>query len=463
VVTKVRERETGRLVALKRLRRPSPALSQRLRREARTLAALSHPGIVRLHDVLEVGDDVALVLELVDGPNLETWVRRRGALEPAEALSLGAELAEALGYAHGLGVVHRDVKPTNVILDPAGGPRLVDFGLALPLEGLESLTPTRAGPCGTFDFAAPEQWRDPHGVDARADVYGLGATLYRLLTGRSPRVIREARVPEVAREVVLRAVEEEPGDRHQTMSELAAELRRCLRRALEDASGVHTPLERVSRRLRRELEVARSRRASRRLVVAAAGLTALGALPAQFPRDLSARLDVGAPLAGELALLVDTLLAGASGERRLLGDAHAVLTAALAGLELGDEGRAALARLGRARAEPSRAAVSRRLARAIQQLVERGALGRDDAEALASSAGPAPRVLEEVLERLRARAYTCRGQAECAVHAARWRHALDDLQAALPEAGLAARLEREQLRVHLQASALEAGLVVPLE
>ena len=175
----------GRRLALKRLRADlvDPDLVLRFVREAELLARVQHPGVVRVH---EVGRDEAgafLLTELVEGRPLAELVAR-GEEEPARAAELVGQLCQAVEALHRAGLVHRDLKPENVLLRPDGRPVLLDFGLARELdrEGL-----TRTGELlGTPAYMAPEQVQDARAVDARTDVYGLGALLYALLRGRPP-------------------------------------------------------------------------------------------------------------------------------------------------------------------------------------------------------------------------------------------------------------------------------------
>lgn len=175
----------------------TPAFVDRFRREARMLAGLAHPHIVTCHDagVTEAGR-CHLVMEFVDGPNLRAWIEQHGALPLAAALDLGIAMAQALEHAQRSGLIHRDVKPENVLLQPradapAGDafpfvPRLADLGLARPLArrtGATLLTPVGAM-IGTPATMAPEQFDDPERVDQRADVYGLGCVLHHALAGR---------------------------------------------------------------------------------------------------------------------------------------------------------------------------------------------------------------------------------------------------------------------------------------
>ncbi|MCE6997316.1 serine/threonine protein kinase [Saccharothrix sp. S26] len=153
---------------------------RRFELEARTLAGLSHPGVVSLYDVGRHGGKPFMVLQLVEGPTLRARVER-GALTVTEVRRVGAAVAESLAYVHHQGVVHRDLKPSNILLDRAGAPYLVDFGLARSAVA-SGLTRTGHVP-GTAAYLAPEQVRGEE-VGPAADVYALGLVLLECLTGR---------------------------------------------------------------------------------------------------------------------------------------------------------------------------------------------------------------------------------------------------------------------------------------
>jgi serine/threonine protein kinase len=183
---------TRRLVALKVL---FPDLNEdigailRLRREAMATAAIDHPSFVQLYDVECDADPPFIVLEYVPGPSLEELVRAEGPLDFARAVNYAQQTAEGLQFAHEAGWMHRDLKPSNLLLDGAGAVKILDFGLARSLvEELDNLTGRYDSKdiLGTADYLAPEQGADCHAVDARADIYSLGATLYFLLTGQAP-------------------------------------------------------------------------------------------------------------------------------------------------------------------------------------------------------------------------------------------------------------------------------------
>ena len=161
----------------------------RFQLEAKAIASLNHPNIVLAHDVDNQGDTHYIVMEHVDGIDLQMLVRRDGPLDFSTAADFIAQAARGLDHAHGRGVIHRDVKPANLLVTQDNHVKLLDMGLALVagLEDNESLTvANNENVLGTADYLAPEQAINSHKIDHRVDIYGLGCTLYFLLTGRPP-------------------------------------------------------------------------------------------------------------------------------------------------------------------------------------------------------------------------------------------------------------------------------------
>lgn len=176
-----------RVVAIKILRRDlaaDPTQIERLRREAKLLADLDHPNIVRAFDAGESNGFPYLVMEYVEGETLRDRIARKGRIPEEEALRITRALADALEKARRMGVVHRDVKPGNILIARSGTPKLMDLGLAKgPIDaGLTQLGAT----VGTPQFMSPEQAESPDKADTRSDTYSLGATLYAMVTGRPP-------------------------------------------------------------------------------------------------------------------------------------------------------------------------------------------------------------------------------------------------------------------------------------
>jgi serine/threonine protein kinase len=191
VVYRVRHATLGTHHAMKVLSLGGPGVRERLMQEGRLQGQLRHPNIVAVTDVLEVGGNPALVLELVDGPTLDGWLDQDPTPPIAIAEAMFRAVVGAVHAAHQRGLVHRDLKPGNVLLAPSAGapggyvPKVTDFGLAKALadEG-SSLQRTRSGvTMGTPAYMAPEQIRDARSVDQRADIFALGAILYELVCG----------------------------------------------------------------------------------------------------------------------------------------------------------------------------------------------------------------------------------------------------------------------------------------
>jgi serine/threonine protein kinase len=180
-----------RTVALKTLRVDcignAPAVA-RFQREMEAVGKLDHPNLIRASDAGEAAGVHFLVMDFVEGIDTAKVVLRHGPLRIADACEIVRQAALGLQYAHEAGLVHRDVKPSNLMVAPAGQVKVLDLGLALlhaaPDEAGE-LTGSHQG-MGTADYMAPEQWGNAHTVDTRADIYGLGCTLYKLLSGQAP-------------------------------------------------------------------------------------------------------------------------------------------------------------------------------------------------------------------------------------------------------------------------------------
>ena len=225
IVVKARDRRLGRIVALKRIGRHlsgSGRDQERFLAEARAVAALNHYNIVQIYDVDQDADGYFISMEYVEGEDLRTKIARDGKLDPERAVELARQVCNALSYAHERGIIHRDIKPGNILISARGTPKLVDFGLARIAEG-QDLTQTGAI-MGTTSYASPEQLRDSKNVDHRTDIYSLGATLYEMLTGLSPRVIQDSKLPEALRAYVLKAVEHDREQRFSTADALAEAL-----------------------------------------------------------------------------------------------------------------------------------------------------------------------------------------------------------------------------------------------
>ncbi len=184
----IRMHDKRAIKVLPRARVKDATYLARFQLEAKAIASLNHPNIVLAFDIDNEDDLHYIVMEYVDGVDLQVLVRRDGPLEPGTAALLIAQAADGLQHAHQRGVIHRDVKPANLLLDLDGRVRLLDMGLAL-VAAQEDMSLTVAhneNVLGTADYLAPEQALNSHKVDHRADIYGLGCTLYFLLTGKPP-------------------------------------------------------------------------------------------------------------------------------------------------------------------------------------------------------------------------------------------------------------------------------------
>jgi serine/threonine protein kinase len=247
-VYRARDRVLQRTVAVKVL---SPAATQdlelvaRFGREARAAATLNHPNIVTVFDSGADGDLHYLVMEYVEGQSLAGLLRQEGVLEPGRAADVGRQVCQALAAAHAAGLVHRDVTPGNVLVDPAGRVKVADFGIA---KLAAATTMTGDGMLlGTAAYLAPEQAQG-RPVDGRSDLYSLGCVLYALVTGAPPfagdspvavaaRHLTEQPVPPSERNprvgaaleaVVLTALAKDPADRYQSAAAMVQDLDRII-------------------------------------------------------------------------------------------------------------------------------------------------------------------------------------------------------------------------------------------
>lgn len=224
----------------------------RFEREAKALARLSHPNIVKVHDYGEEGGLPYLVMEYLPGGTLKSKLGKP--MPWPEAIKLILPIAQALGYAHNLNIVHRDVKPANILLNESGQPMLTDFGIAKILESDSQLQLTGTGVgIGTPEYMAPEQGQGLP-VDRRADIYALGVVFYELITGRRPFqadtpmavVIKhiteplprpQTFVPEIPAEIeniIFKALAKKPEERYQDMASFAKALEKMLYQAHVD-------------------------------------------------------------------------------------------------------------------------------------------------------------------------------------------------------------------------------------
>lgn len=252
MVLKAQHRRMKRLVAIKVLTSANraPTAVKRFYREVEMAARLSHPNIVAAYDSGEHEGILYLVMEYVEGKDLGALIKQRGAMAVKGAINCVLQTARGLQYAHSRNVIHRDIKPGNLLIDNDGNVKILDMGLARyvdPDQGAqidaERLTQT-GQVMGTGEYMAPEQATDPRNADHRADIYSLGCTLYRLLTGRPPYMAdtlvtmllahRDWPTPSLCDAVpnlspsvdaiFQKMVAKRPEDRYQSMAEVAADL-----------------------------------------------------------------------------------------------------------------------------------------------------------------------------------------------------------------------------------------------
>ena len=249
-----RDMRLGRDVAVKVLRTDlarDPSFQARFRREAQSAASLNHPSIVSVFDTGEEDKDGShvpyIVMEYVQGRTLRQLLQQDGRLEPNEALRITRATCQALEYSHRAGIVHRDVKPGNVMITPEGDVKVMDFGIARAVSASQATMTQTSSVIGTAQYISPEQARGEH-VDQRSDVYSTGCLLYELLTGVPPftgdspvavayQHVREnpavpssidPDIPPALDAIVLKAMAKNPVNRYQSAGEFAADLDRAL-------------------------------------------------------------------------------------------------------------------------------------------------------------------------------------------------------------------------------------------
>ena len=267
-----RDLRLHRDVAIKVLRADlarDPSFYLRFRREAQNAAALNHPAIVAVYDTGEAetttGPLPYIVMEYVDGVTLRDIVHSEGPMPSQRAIEVIADACQALNFSHQHGIIHRDVKPANIMISKAGAVKVMDFGISRALADAGNPVTQTAAVIGTAQYLSPEQARGVK-VDARSDVYSLGCVLYEMLTGEPPFVgdspvavayqhVREDPVPPSERHsgispeldaVVLKALAKNPDNRYQTAAEMRADLVKVHSGETPDAPKILTDADRTS-------------------------------------------------------------------------------------------------------------------------------------------------------------------------------------------------------------------------
>lgn len=248
IVYRALDQVLGRYVAVKVLKSQfgdDADFIRRFRREAQAAASLSHPNIVNIYDVGTDGNDHFIVMEYVEGRTLKEWIQERGPLPVEEAIAIAKQVCAALAHAHERGIVHRDVKPHNILITDSHHVKVTDFGIA---RAVTANTITYAGSViGSVHYFSPEQARGEM-TDIKSDIYSLGVVLYEMVTGHLPfsgdspisialKHVREplveprqlnAAIPQSVENVILRAMAKNPLDRYDSVGDMAADLDRAL-------------------------------------------------------------------------------------------------------------------------------------------------------------------------------------------------------------------------------------------
>jgi len=264
VVYEAEQLSLGRRVAVKVLRPEmtrDPQFVERFRREARATACLKHPSIVQIYDVGEDEDTYFYSMELVEGSSLSALLRQHGKMDLQQSLNMVEQVCGALEHAREVGIVHRDVKPSNILLEPGGHTKLADLGLARAMAGTTTMTATGTI-LGTPHYISPEQCQSPGDVDTRTDIYSLGVTWFHALAGKPPfdgdtplQVIAKqchsplpslklnrSDTPDGLVQIIEKMTQKRPEDRYQTPLEVKHAIMAC-RQATPELQVTPPPIE----------------------------------------------------------------------------------------------------------------------------------------------------------------------------------------------------------------------------
>ena len=251
VVYRAWDRKKRRIVAVKVLRpefQQDAEFLRRFNREAEAASKVSHENIVNMYDVGADGDTRYIVMEYVDGTTLKEMIRQMGHLSPDAVVRMGIRILAAVDHAHVNGIVHRDIKPQNILVDSQGNVKVADFGIArLKAQQTTRVADVNSSALGSVHYISPEQ-ASGEVADEKSDLYSVGVVLYEMLTGKvpfdgdtavsvalkhvseEPRSMREIdpSISKALDEVVLRALRKDPAQRYQTAADMALDLRKAL-------------------------------------------------------------------------------------------------------------------------------------------------------------------------------------------------------------------------------------------
>ena len=245
VVFKAMDMSLEKIVALKMI---DPFLArdenflQRFRTEAKALAKLENQNIVRVHALRETNLGLFMVMEYVQAKTISEWLKEKGKFTVAETIAIGAQIINAIRHAHKVGVIHRDIKPNNVLLCEDGIVKVMDFGLAKVILDLDSQNTATHAAAGTLYYMSPEQVKGLRNVDKRSDIYSIGMTLYEMLAGRTPfekgesefitqKQIVDGKIPSPVKynssipkdlvSIIMKAIDKDPEKRFQATEEMS--------------------------------------------------------------------------------------------------------------------------------------------------------------------------------------------------------------------------------------------------